>query len=420
MKSIQQLRAERADKARQSRAILDDKAGWNAEAAAKVEAIYAEIDLLDGQIGAIEKQLKIEGDAAAPILDRAARAGISVDEATHQKQMESRIFRAKLLHGRDFVAQLPQDVQDYIAAQPRGVQNAISTTTNTEGGYTVPREFSGQMLEALKAYGGMRQVASIIRTDHGRSIDWPTTDATAEEGELIAENTTATMTGADPVFGTVALGARKWSSKGFAVPIELLMDTAIDLEGHLRDRLNMRIGRIQNKKYTIGTGTNEPTGIVTSSAVGKTGATGQTTAITYDDFVDLEHSVDPAYRQGAKWMFSDTMLKTAKKLKDSTGRPLWRPGVTGGDANDILGYGYAINQDMPVPAANAKSVLFGALDKFLIRDVMDVTIFRMADSKYIEKGQIGFLAWARGDGALIAALISGANPAIKHYAHSAT
>jgi predicted phage gp36 major capsid-like protein len=33
-----------------------------------------------------------------------------------------------------------------------------------------------------------------------------------------------------------------------------------------------------------------------------------------------------------------------KKLKDGQGRPLWRPGVTGGDPSDILGYGYTVNQ----------------------------------------------------------------------------
>ncbi len=115
-------------------------------------------------------------------------------------------------------------------------------------------------------------------------------------------------------------------------------------------------------------------------------------------------------------MFHDSTLRTLKKLKDSQGRPLWRPGVTGGDANDILGYRYTINQSMPVMAANARSILFGDFRQYKVRDVMQITMFRFADSKYVEKGQIAFLAWMRADGKLIAP----SNAAIKHYANSAT
>ena len=70
---------------------------------------------------------------------------------------------------------------------------------------------------------------------------------------------------------------------------------------------------------------------------------------------------------------------------------------------------------MAAMAANAKSILFGDFGKYLIRDVMDVTLFRMTDSAFTLKGQVGFVAFCR----------SGANMvdnggAIRHYANSAT
>ena len=51
----------------------------------------------------------------------------------------------------------------------------------------------------------------------------------------------------------------------------------------------------------------------------------------------------------------------------------------------------------------------------MIRDVMDVTIFRMTDSKYTEKGQVGFLAFCRSGGNLL-----DVGGAVKSYANSAT
>jgi HK97 family phage major capsid protein len=70
---------------------------------------------------------------------------------------------------------------------------------------------------------------------------------------------------------------------------------------------------------------------------------------------------------------------------------------------------------MPVMAANAKSVLFGDFSKYMVRDVMDFTLFRMTDSKYTENGQVGFLAFCRSGANLI-----DVGGAVKYYQNSAT
>ncbi len=199
----------------------------------------------------------------------------------------------------------------------------------------------------------------------------------------------------------------KFSSKKVAIPFELLQDQGpgIDLEAFVRRALATRIARIQNRKFTVGSGTNEPQGAGTAAGIGKGGLTGQTTTVLPDDLIDLEHSIDPAYRAmpGVRWMFHDTTLRQLKKMKDTQNRPLWLPGFDTKEPDTFLGYRYAINQHMPVMAASAKSILFGDLSQYMIRDVMAVTLFRFDDSAFISLGQIGFLAWARADGRLISA-----------------
>jgi len=86
--------------------------------------------------------------------------------------------------------------------------------------------------------------------------------------------------------------------------------------------------------------------------------------------------VDPAYRRMAEWMFHDSTLKAIKKLKDSEGRPLWAPGIAVREPNTILGYPYVVNNDMPVMAADAKSILFGDFSNYFIRDVLGVQLLR--------------------------------------------
>lgn len=300
----------------------------------------------------------------------------------------------------------------------KAVRNTMSTTTDSEGGYTVPTTVAGTILDALKAYGGMRSVADIIRTSAGEAMNFPTSDGTSEEGEIIGENTTATDL--DASFGTKSLPVYKYSSKVITVPWELLQDSSADIEGFVRNRLQQRLGRITNKHFTIGTGTSQPWGVIPAASIGKTGAVSATAAITYDDLIDLEHSVDPAYRPNAKYMFHDDMLKLIRKLKDSSGRPIFVPGYEqgnpGGAPDRILNREIVINQAVAAPAAAAVSIAFGDFSYYKIRDVMQVTLFRFTDSAYTKKGQVGFLAWMRSGGNLVD--VGGAVKTFKHGAAS--
>ena len=171
--------------------------------------------------------------------------------------------------------------------------------------------------------------------------------------------------------------------------------------------------------FTVGTGTAQPFGITTAATAGKVGATGQTLTVTYDDLVDLVDSIDPAYQiAGLKFQFAQTVRRVVRKIKDTTGRPIWTPsydeGMSAKTPDLLLGYPVEINNHMPVPAANAKSITFGDHSKYMVRDAMELTMFRFEDSAYLKKGQVGFLAWARAGGNLTD------TNAVKVYQHSAT
>jgi HK97 family phage major capsid protein len=69
---------------------------------------------------------------------------------------------------------------------------------------------------------------------------------------------------------------------------------------------------------------------------------------------------------------------------------------------------------MAQPGANAKTIGYGDFSKYMIRDVLDLLLFRFEDSAFTTKGQVGFLGWARAGGNLLDA------NAIKTFQHSAT
>jgi HK97 family phage major capsid protein len=234
-----------------------------------------------------------------------------------------------------------------------------------------------------------------ITTDNGRDLPIPTDNEAGVKGELVAENAAAAED--DPAFGQVTLKAFLWSSKLVKVPRTLLQDNAFNLDAYLSAKFGQRIGRIQADFYHDGTGTNEPEGIITGTVVGHTTASTQVDSFLYDDFVMLEHSVDPAYREQGHYLLSDGALREARLIKDMDDRPIWVPAMAGDIPSTINGFPYTIVMELAAPAASAKPIVFGDLSYYWIRDVIGFEAIRL-NELFAQNRQVGFLAWARSDG----------------------
>jgi HK97 family phage major capsid protein len=345
--------------------------------------------------------------------DLARDAGLNeADEAT---KAERKAFRSYLRYGYDGLNQEERAIMTRRRAQlGEEEQRDLSGVTGSAGAFTVPQGFVAELEKQIKDYSGvMESPTRKLVTATGNDLPWPTVNDTSNTGELISENTA--VAAADPTFGQVIIKAYKFGSKLVLVPIELLQDSAFNMEAELARLLAERLGRTINTYTTTGTGTSQPQGIVTASVLGKTAAAAG--AITYDELVDLQHSVDPAYRRiSPGWMFNDTTLGALRKLKDSDGRPIWQPAADASMANGapglLLNAPYHINQDMANIATGNKSVIFGSLQKFIVRTARDVTMVRLVE-RYAEKGQVGFFAFMRADSRAV-------NPgggAIKHLIH---
>jgi HK97 family phage major capsid protein len=277
----------------------------------------------------------------------------------------------------------------------------------TGGGYFVPVGFVNDVEQAMKYFGPMLNVAKIMPTATGQPLPYPTSNDTAVVGEQVAEG--AQVTTADVTLGNLTLNAFKYSTKMVKVSIELLQDSAFDLETFLKAQFAERLGRILNTKFTVGAGSTEPKGIITAATAGPTaigsagndGGSGTAqNSIGTNDLIELEHSVDPLYRAGSKFMMNDSTLKFIKQLKDKQGRPLWIPGVAANAPDTILNYGYAINNDMATIATTNKTVLFGRMDKYLIRQVKDLSVLRLVE-RFADFGQVAYIGFARYDGNLL-------------------
>lgn len=353
------------------------------------------------------------------------------DEGTEKAQDEFRLTPHRRIkddtrYGKAFSQYMRnggEDARQLLATETFKVMNTMSTTTGSQGGYVIPQGFSDALEEAKKWFGGVEGNVDKFSTSTGNPLPWPTVNDTNERGAIIGQN--AQMAEADlgqtsPAtgFGQVTFNAYIGTSKLVLIPLALIQDSFFDLDALVARLLGTRLGRLYNWKCTTGTGTNEPTGIITavsgiSGAVNPL-ANGSTTSISYSQLVDMQHFVDPAYRglPTTRWMFSDTFLKILKKLVDGQSRPLWQPGLTASFRNGaavdmvaakpmILDDPYVINQDIAVPAANAYTCIYGDLQKFKVREVAGGTTVMRLVERYADYLQVGFTAFQRFDSNVI-------------------
>lgn len=330
----------------------------------------------------------LEGNGRATDAHRAAAERVGVN-------LRSRDFNVRLFD------EAPRSKRDL---EQRGTATQVAGTGSL-GGFAVPTVLVERIEKALLYYNPLREYADLLRTQSGEAMQLTTNDDTSTKGELLSEN--GSVTTADTALGQITMGAYTFSSKAIKVSWQLLEDNVLDLESYIGELLGERLGRIMADYAATGTGSSQPQGIAASTA-GKT--TASATAITANEILDLIHSVDIAYRNSPSCalVMHDSVWLYVRKLVDSNGQPLFQESFRVPGEIRVHGFPVVISNSLNnAITTGLKTMVFGDLKKFTIRDVANIRIQRL-DELYAANGAVGFQAWARTDSKIVA------SGAIKH------
>ena len=383
MDKVLELRQKRAKVWEGAKAFLeasrDDKGTISEADSKKYEAMEQEVVDLGKEIDRLERQERIEKEPSQ------ATSTAIVSQPTTEAGTEGKTGTASAVYNQSFWKNVRQ--KNFF-----DVENTLNIGQDGQGGYLVPDEYEHRLIKALEEENFFRQLATTIKTSNGeRKIPVVTGHGTAA---WMDEN--GTYPESEETFGQVTLGAYK---VGTAIKIseELIHDSVFDLESYMAEEFVRRIGAKEEEAFLIGDGSGKPTGIfhTVTEGVTSTGA-----SITFDDVMDLYHSLKSPYRKNAVWILNDSTVKALRKLKDNNGNYIWQPSVQAGVPDMILNRPYYTSSYAPEIASGNKVLAFGDFSHYWISDRQGRS-FKRLNELYATSGQVGFLGSQRVDGKLV-------------------
>jgi HK97 family phage major capsid protein len=360
---------------------------WN-EWMAEMQSIDNRVqDILTGEERAKTAEQRVAAlTGQAPDPSAPQGGGAVVQQSAEQEAAELRRF-------------LTGEIRSYELRLP----TAIERRTLLDNSAPLPTSFVGQLYRYLVDTSSIRQTnPTVYSTSSGENLVVPRSTA---EGAATWTAEGSNLTANDPTFSSVTLGAHKLG-KLIQVSSELLADTGFDVVGFMAEHAGRNLGIAVDAAYVAGTGTNQPTGFLTTAVTALTAATGvgSTTGmptggavVGADVLVELYHSVIPQYRPRSSFVMNDATIKVIRKLKDSTGQYLWQPALVAGQPDTILGRPVFADPHMPTIGVSTTPIAFGDFGGYFIRDVTPIR-FERSDDFAFGSDLVSFRAIYRTDG----------------------
>ncbi len=361
----------RANLIEQVREVLDfaegEGRGLTAEELQKTDRIEADIRRIDETLSVARRNEERKSEAV-----EAARGFVPATESRDDNSILRAIAEGEL--------------RSFEFAEQR------AALTGTAGTGVVPYDFYAQVFDILQNTNPLFTTSTIINTAGGNTLQVP--QITARSSFAITGAGTA-IGESNPTFSNINLGAWKYGAL-VSLSNELIADAGVNLTSLIANISGSEIAFDAGAGLTTGTGTVQPTGIVTAAGSGVVGGTGVSGAPTYENLVDLAYSVAGDNRARYGFMASTSAIAAIRKIKDGGGNYIFSPSISVDGRDYLLGTPIYENPSMAAVATGAKSIVYGKLDAFIVRQAGGIQVATSTDYAF-DKDVTTFRVTWRGD-----------------------
>jgi len=391
MKSAKKLREERAEKRTELENLIAkakaEKRGFTETEETRFDELKAEVESFDTQIKRADEIEEIERAAETRkhqqrMKDREGNRG---EEADKKKTVErfsfvramGNLVNNKPLEGIELEMhqEAQKEARDHgVNISGYGVPRMVASPeardltagTATAGGNTVATDL-GDLIDVLRPQLLTQQMGVQVLTGLNGNLDFPkqTSKSTANwEGETDAAAET------EPTFGKVSLTAKRLAAYT-EFSLQLGYQSSLDVENLVRGDLQRAIALAVDAAVINGSGSGQPTGILTLLLAGNTVAGGTNGgAPTWDNIAELEGKVatQNALLGSLGYLTTPgvkTKLKTTK-IDAGSGQFVW-----GVNSMELNGYSAGVSTQVPSTltkgtGTNLHAIIFGNFNDYLL------------------------------------------------------
>lgn len=293
-------------------------------------------------------------------------------------------------------------MQSFAAALGEARSSTLQVDSFTKGGALLaPISYTAEMIQAMDSQVFMQEWATKFRMPAAQSLGAVSIETDPEDADWTAELKTISTT-------DMSLGRRQLHPHPLTKAIKVsndLLQRVPGAENLVRQRLGYKFAVSKEKGFLTGSGSNgQPLGVFTASSDGistsrDVSTDNTSTAVTGDGLINAKHALKPGYWPKAKWIFSPTVLKQIRKIKDAVnGNYVWVPGLQAGAADRILDVPYVVSDFAPATMTTGLYVgIIGDFSYFWIADALDFSIQRLAELYALQR-QVAFVGSLCSDG----------------------
>lgn len=279
-----------------------------------------------------------------------------------------------------------------------GYQKALQEDNATEGGFTVPEEFQGEVVRYLdestvvrgraRVFNMTRDVLRLPKLDQSSTVFGGFSfNAVDEEGAATEDSSS---------FGTILLRAKKVVGLTY-ISSELLEDSAVNIANFMVTLMGEALADYEDTKFLKGTGMGEALGITVDPGVNV--VTRETsTRITYDDVVNMWQNTLSTFDKDAVWITNKAGVEQLALInKENTGGLLmWMPNLREGIPGTVLGKPLLVTERVQSLGTRG-DIVYGNLKFYFIGDRGGIKVDTSIHNKF-ENDQVTLRMIKRFDG----------------------
>ena len=271
-------------------------------------------------------------------------------------------------------------------------QKALRRGSAGSGNFIVPDTFEQKLVKGLTEKSLIRKLSTVMKTNARMRI--PTIIADGE-ATWIPENEPVQFS--EAVYGEIVLDAYKLAHK-VIVSDEMLEDAQFDVEDYIRQLFVESVSAAEELALFIGDGNGKPTGLLHQASTGWVSE--KAGDITYDDILNLIHSVKSPYRKNAVLVMSEDAITKLLSIIHYHGDSPWDVSLKDGTTKTLFGYPVYTTNYLDRVLPGTKPVLFGDFSYFWIGERGKRSVKRLIE-RYADTGQVAYITTERIDAKLV-------------------